>query len=126
MDLRGKLDVIAHLGDHITYKEEYGICYDSALAKVIEDAYITLKNDVTVQEWIPVSEGLPTEEAEEYEKEWGEPPEYLVMIDRGYLPTTLYYDWENGVWYKINSALKKEEYNVTHWMPLPEPPKREA
>ena len=50
MDVREKLEVIAHLGDHISYKEDIGICYDSALAKVIEDAYMTLKNGVTVQE----------------------------------------------------------------------------
>lgn len=46
---RENLEVIAHLGDHITYKEGIGICYDSALAEVIEDAYMTLKNCVTVQ-----------------------------------------------------------------------------
>ena len=50
MDVREKLEVIAHLGDHITYKEDIGICYDIALAKVIEDAYMELKNGVTVQE----------------------------------------------------------------------------
>ena len=50
MDVREKLEVIAHLGDHITYKEDIGICYDSELAKVIEDTYMTLKNGVTVQE----------------------------------------------------------------------------
>ena len=59
---RENLEVIAHLGDHITYKEGIGICYDSALAKVIEDAYMTLKNGVTVQEWISVKDRLPTEE----------------------------------------------------------------
>ena len=62
MDVREKLEVIAHLGNHITYKEDIGICYDSALAKVIEDAYMTLKNGVTVQEeaklyWKPVKPG---------------------------------------------------------------------
>ena len=50
MDVREKLEVIAHLGNHISYKEDIGICYDSDLAKVIEDAYMTLKNGVTVQE----------------------------------------------------------------------------
>ena len=56
MDVREKLEVIAHLGDHISYKEDIGICYDSELAKVIEDAYTTLKNGVTVQEWISVKD----------------------------------------------------------------------
>ena len=62
MDVREKLEVIAHLGDHITYKEDIGICYDSALAKVIEDAYMELKNGVTVQKWILVKDRLPSEE----------------------------------------------------------------
>jgi hypothetical protein len=52
MDMKEKMKVIANLGDHITYKEDIGICYDSALAKVIEDAYMTLKNGVTVQECV--------------------------------------------------------------------------
>ena len=49
MDVREQLEVIAYLGDHINYKEDIGICYDSALAKVIENAYMELKNGVTVQ-----------------------------------------------------------------------------
>ena len=48
MNVREKLEVIAHLGNHISYKEDIGICYDSELAKVIEDAYMALKNGVTV------------------------------------------------------------------------------
>ena len=80
---------------------------------------------VTVQEWIQVKDRLPTEEAKAYEKEWEDYPEYIVMIDRGYLPTTLYYDWENNEWFKINTALKREKYKVTYWMPLPQPPKGE-
>ena len=62
MYMKEKLEVIAHLGDHITYKENIGICYDSAIAKVIENAYMALKNGVTVQEWISVKDRLPTEE----------------------------------------------------------------
>ena len=63
MDVREKLEVIAHLGDHITYKEDIGICYDSEIAKVIENAYMTIKNGVTVQEeaklyWKPVDEHI--------------------------------------------------------------------
>ena len=75
--------------------------------------------------WISVNDRLPTEEAEEFEREWGETPDFLVMIEGAYLPTKLYYDWENDEWFKINTALKREKYKVTHWMPLPEPPKGE-
>lgn len=46
-NIRENLEVIAHLGEHIIYREGIGICYDSELAKVIEDAYMTLKNGVT-------------------------------------------------------------------------------
>ena len=52
MDVRERLEVIAHLCDHISYKEDIGICYDSTLAKVIEDAYMELKSDVNVQSGI--------------------------------------------------------------------------
>ena len=58
MDVREKLEVIAHLGDHITYKEDIGICYDSDLAKVIEDAYMELKSGVTVQDNTEISDEL--------------------------------------------------------------------
>lgn len=77
------------------------------------------------QQWISVNDRLPTEESKSYEKEWEDYPEYLVMIDGGLLPTTLYYDWENDEWFRINTALRREIYKVTHWMPLPEPPKGE-
>lgn len=94
-----------------------------SFAEIIADNLIA--NGVTIPEWTPVSEGLPNNHAEAYHDEWGEDPEYLVMIDRGQLPTTLYYDRENEMWYRINSALKREVYQVTHWMHLPEPVKRD-
>ena len=126
MDVREKLEVIANLGDHITYKEDIGICYDSELAKVIEDAYMELKNGVTVQEWISVKDRLPIEEAKAHKQEWCEEYcEFLVMIERGLLPTTLYYDWEENEWFRINTALERETYKVTHWQCLPQPPKGE-
>lgn len=125
MDAMEKLEVISHLGDHITYKEDVGICYDSALAKAIEDAYMELKNGVTVQQWTSVKDRLPIEEAIAFEEEWDDYPEFLVMIDGGYLPTTLYYDLEENEWFRINTALNRETYRVTHWQCLPRPPKGE-
>ena len=85
-----------------------------------------IANGVTVQEWISVNDRLPIEEAKAHEQEWPEEyPEFLVMIERGSLPTTLYYDLEENEWFRINTALERETYEVTHWMPLPEPPKGE-
>ena len=82
-----------------------------------------IAHGVTVQEWISVKDRLPIEEAKAYEKEWDDYPEYIVMIDRGWLPATLYYDWEENEWFSINTALERKTYKVTHWMPLPQPPK---
>ena len=76
--------------------------------------------------WIPVRKRLPIEEAKAHEQEWcKEYCEFLVMIERGLLPTTLYYDWEENEWFWINTALERETYKVTHWMPMPQPPKGE-
>lgn len=92
--------------------------------KMIADHLIA--NGVTVQKWISVDDRLPIEEAKAHEQEWpGEYCEFLVMIEKGSLPTTLYYDLEENEWFRINTALERETYKVTHWMPLPEPPKGE-
>lgn len=108
MDVREKLEVIAHLGDHITYKEDIGICYDSELAKVIEDAYMELKNGVTVQEWISVKDRLPTrEDANETES--------ILAINKD----------ENYVGRWIWDIVARWPSEFTYWMPLPEPPKGE-
>ena len=85
-----------------------------------------IANGVTVQEWISVNDRLPIEEAKAHEQGWpGEYCEFLVMIEKGSLPTTLYYDLEENEWFRINTALERETYEVTHWMPLPLPPKGE-
>lgn len=85
-----------------------------------------IANGVTVQKWISVDDRLPIEEAKAHEQEWlGEYCEFLVMIEKGSLPTTLYYDLEENEWFRINTALERETYEVTHWMPLPLPPKGE-
>lgn len=44
------IDVFMHIGDHITNRDEYGICFDTTLAKGIEDVLQMLKNGVTVQD----------------------------------------------------------------------------
>ena len=109
MDIREKLEVIAHLGDHITYREGIGICYDSALAKVIEDAYMTLKSGVTVQEWISVKDRLP----DMYQNVLAIRADGKIVVDAiGSLE----------IWYKQMDIVGKP---VTHWMPLPQPPKGE-
>ena len=61
-----------------------------------------------VPKWIPVTERLPKDGAE-----------VLAFNKTGFA----YVDcWADGKW-KINSMVDEEHEIVTHWMPLPEPPK---
>lgn len=76
-----------------------------------------IANGVTVQEWIPVSE--PPEENGYY---WCYVLTSCVCDKKVYEQIPLY--WENDVWlYRHNSYRMCK--NVTHWMPLPQPPKGE-
>ena len=60
--------------------------------------------------WIPVTERLPEDGTE-----------VLAFNKTGFA----YVDcWTDGKW-KINSMVDEEHESVTHWMPLPEPPKEE-
>jgi hypothetical protein len=115
MDVREKL---------VELFDDFGVRDDWYTNGEIADHLIA--NGVTVQEWISVKDRLPIEEAKAYEQEWCEEYcEFLVMIERGLLPNTLYYDLENNEWFIINTALERETYKVTHWMPFPQPPKGE-
>jgi hypothetical protein len=117
-DMKEKMEVIAHLGDHITYKEDIGICYDSALAKVIEDAYMTLKNGVTLDnqvsssKWISVKDRLP----ENFVSVLG------YMTDAGdFPPVRECYTVGNAFFFPALGDI----HPVSHWCEMPEPPKGE-
>lgn len=66
-----------------------------------------LANGVTVQNWIPVSERLPENDTA-----------VIVATDNGVVFQCLYaYDgWDLWDGYTVN---------ITHWMPLPNPPKED-
>ena len=96
-------------------------------AEVIADGLIA--NGVTVQEWIPVTERLPdvidtylvvVKFAYDWEKE------YEIEVDVAtydpYCENTII----DGCWITYNDWNEGQDYlHVTHWMPLPEPPKGE-
>ena len=74
--------------------------------------------------WIPVTERLPviTEAQQQRIEEISYllAPEFNVIIKGATKATTLYCDAE-GNWFDMDGTC----YTVTHWMPLPEPPKEE-
>ena len=65
-----------------------------------------LDNGVTVQEWIPVTERLP------------EDSDNVLVCHKNGLVTT-------NAWLGANWWFKNERNPITHWMPMPQPPKGE-
>lgn len=63
-----------------------------------------ISNGVTVQRWIPVTERLPEVGAD-----------ILVCHKNGFVATNA---WLGTHWW-----FKDDKNTITHWMPLPEPPK---
>ena len=77
----------------------------------IADYFIA--NGVTVQKWIPVSERLP--------EEW---TDVLVLSEFGFCEVAVYLGHASNKW-RCTWNHNMLEGKVTHWMPLPEPPKGE-
>ena len=79
--------------------------------------------------WIPVEERLPEKSGQYLTYEtWG----YGCAIDTSYW-TNSYRDknevemYGRALWYRYDSEYGDYEVNrITHWMPLPEPPKEEV
>ena len=107
MDVRKKLvelQLQADIADNIS---ENGTQHREFIADLM------IANGVTVQEWIPVTERLP---------EWGE----RVICTDGYAVFEQYrvgLSCVYGMWDRGGSKSPMQE--VTHWMPLPNPPKGE-
>ena len=95
--------------------------YLGGLEEKIADHLIA--NGVTVQEWISVDERLPDNKEDDWVLA-------QVVEDNGYMhiPRVMEYresknDWFDDTcgWLSNHNGL----FTVTHWMPLPEPPKGE-
>ena len=76
-----------------------------------------IANGVTVQEWISVEDRLP-----EYSNDGFAD---AVLVADGFVQHMAYF--VGGEWRFAESGEIKEPmwYRITHWMPLPEPPKGE-
>lgn len=73
-------------------------------------ADMLIANGVTVQEWIPVDERLP---------QHGD----IVLCNTRYHYEVLQWDGRANRW--VNRFMNPKKEYVTHWMPLPTPPKGE-
>ena len=75
-----------------------------------------LDNGVTVQEWISVTERLPECEGS-----------YIVYTERGSIYASHFYTEKRFASGYVREALwsQRGTVKVTHWMPLPDPPKGE-
>ena len=82
-----------------------------------------LDNGVTVQEWISVKDRLPDNK----EHDW---VLAQVVEDNGYMhiPKVMEYRQLKNDWFEETYGWLSEHnglFSVTHWMPLPNPPKGE-
>ena len=73
-----------------------------------------ISNGVTVQEWIPVTERLPEN------NQWA-----LCFIKDKSFGTFRVFQWNYVDWKWNDGNEWFDEKDVTHWMPLPLPPKGE-
>ena len=101
------------------YEPDNGGCYVEYKKDKIEklendmDKYQKEDNGVTVQEWISVDERLPEEKAN-----------CIVYYQHSYCDNDGY--WAIGIcFYDGEKFQLNPAYKVTHWMPLPTPPKGE-
>ena len=90
-------------------------------AEVIADGLIA--HGVTVQEWISVEDRLP--DNKEYDWVLAQ-----VVEDNGFMhiPTVMEYRQSRNDWFEETYGWLSDHngaFTVTHWMPLPEPPKGE-
>lgn len=109
MDVREKL---VELIDDALQREE-------GTARIVGKRYVNtiadhlIAHGVTVQEWIPVTERLPEESGM-----------YIITANDGHAQRVSFVQWQkkNRIW---NLAGARSYWRVTHWMPMPQPPKGE-
>lgn len=75
--------------------------------------------------WIPVSERCPDKEWMDHGEQTGRILEVIVKIEYAKTATTLFYDGHDG-FYNCGEDGEKIYYPVSHWMLLPENPKKES
>ena len=111
MDVREKL---VELIEKASYECDEGTRDLWDMRQVAEGiADFLIANGVTVQEWISVKDRLSDESGM-----------YIVTANDGHAQRVSFVLWQkkNRMW-KLTGA--RSYWRITHWMPLPEPPKGE-
>lgn len=119
MDVREKLVDLLREAPYNIFGNKLGNCYFDSCLELIADHLIA--HGVTVQEWIPVTERLPDNK----EHDW---VLAQVVEDNGFMhiPNVMEYRQQRNDWLDETYGWLSEHngaFTVTHWMPLPEPPK---
>lgn len=125
-DLRICASTFCESCEKCSHSNEHGDCYNG-LERSAADAIEELQKQLP--KWIPVSERLPEEKCKclVYKKHTG--LSALVSFTND-LESIDKYDFQGqkrwGFFYYDSEYGFCESLGVTHWMPLPEPPKEEA
>ena len=118
MDVRGKLIELVK-----NALAAYGSKTNEVLNPCEFIADFMIANGVTVQEWISVKDRLPDNK----EHDW---VLAQVVEDNGFMhiPKVMEYRQQKNDWFEETYGWLSEHngaFTVTHWMPLPQPPKGE-
>ena len=119
MDVREKLVELLRNSPHLdTIKG-----YKGSDCTFEQGADWLIRNGVTVQEWISVDDRLPDNK----EHDW---VLAQVVEDNGFMhiPKVMEYRQSKNDWFEETYGWLSEHngaFTVTHWMPLPQPPKGE-
>ena len=95
------------------------IC-DQKIEGLADDVMDIIAHDVTVQEWISVEDRLPENDVMVI---GFTPCDGFMFV--GYYHEEPKYDWKAWMIITAMRSTKVMKKKVTHWMPLPEPPKGE-
>ena len=111
-----KVDLIEYIRT-LEHNYNVAVSFNENQARYIES--------LGIQKWISVKDRLPEND---YGKHWKERQYYLVYLGSGTMRVAKYgfeeYDW----WITCDDRVLTEKYQagVTHWIPLPEPPKEDV
>ena len=112
MDIREKLVEI--VCDALESDGCIGHCNYSPCFEVERVVNALIDNGVTVQEWISVKDRLPEEKGR-----------YLTANKRFGDKIVVFDLWFGGGFWYVDEEDNVFDFEVTHWMPMPNPPKGE-